>query len=336
MSTKKYDVCLSFAGEDRDYVRQVASYLQRSGVKYFYDEDNQAEFWGKNLQEHLLSVYRDDSRYAVLFISEAYVRKPWAVHERRAALEEALENFQTEYVLPCRFDDTPLNGLHRSISYIDLRSSTPAQLADLIIKKLVLSNSVSLPPESFWKVSSASPERIESTGQNICISVSDERGPVPNAAVLLLAERGTSRMITTDKNGAATFTVPNRELSTILIGKQNYYGYCLGKFDPMTDVEVKLQSFETGGSCIFSSWGSIPELGGMFIVQDSSFIAFKNLTLNSGQSRIYVASDGTFPAFEVEDPDGNRAVVRILHHGPQNDALIQYHYSQLPNKSRMV
>ncbi len=325
MPIKKYDVCLSFAGEDRDYVRQVAYHLQRSGVKHFYDEDNQADLWGKNLQEYLLSVYRDHSRYAVLFISEAYAKKQWAVHERRAALETALENFAAEYVLPCRFDDTQMDGLHRSVAYVALRIITPAQLANLIIQKLVLSDSVSLPPEAFWKVSSDSPELIESTGQEICITVSDELGPVQNAVVMLLAERGTSRTVSTNSNGTASFTVPNRELSNILVGKEKYYGACYSRFDPIADVRMTLQPFETGGSCIFSGWGKIPGLGGSIIVQDGSFIAFKNLTLDSGQSRIYKSDDGTFPPFEIEDPNGKRAVVRVLHHGHQSDALLQYH-----------
>lgn len=44
-----YDVCLSFAGEDRDYVRRVANELQHHGVRSFYDEHEQAQLWGKKL-----------------------------------------------------------------------------------------------------------------------------------------------------------------------------------------------------------------------------------------------------------------------------------------------
>jgi hypothetical protein len=95
--------------------------------------------------------------------------------------------------------------------------------------------------------------------------------------------------------------VPNRELSNILIAKERYHGYCLRKFDPITDVGLTIEPLDTGGSCIFSSWGAIPGLGGRLIVQDSSFIAFKNLTVDNGQSRIYVGEDGTFPVFQIED-----------------------------------
>ena len=38
MSTsREFDIALSFAGEDRKYVDQVANLLRNSGVKVFYD-----------------------------------------------------------------------------------------------------------------------------------------------------------------------------------------------------------------------------------------------------------------------------------------------------------
>jgi hypothetical protein len=45
----QYDVCLSFAGEDRAYVKQVADALNVKGVRVFYDKYETAELWGKEL-----------------------------------------------------------------------------------------------------------------------------------------------------------------------------------------------------------------------------------------------------------------------------------------------
>jgi len=39
-SNFKYDVALSFAGEQRDYVDEVARCLEQKGITYFYDYDN--------------------------------------------------------------------------------------------------------------------------------------------------------------------------------------------------------------------------------------------------------------------------------------------------------
>ncbi len=48
-----YDVTLSFAGEDRPYVEQVAHSLRELGIKVFYDKYYEADLWGKNLYTHL-------------------------------------------------------------------------------------------------------------------------------------------------------------------------------------------------------------------------------------------------------------------------------------------
>ena len=45
----EYQVALSFAGEQRGYVKAVASALKR-GVGVFYDEDSEIDLWGKNLE----------------------------------------------------------------------------------------------------------------------------------------------------------------------------------------------------------------------------------------------------------------------------------------------
>lgn len=130
-----YDICLSFAGEDREYVDAVAERLRDNGIPVFYDQDATVELWGKDLYEHLHNVYSKASRYCVLFASEAYARKMWTSHERKSAQERALQE-KNEYILPARFDDTEIPGLRETIGYVDLRKTSPDELAKLIIEKL--------------------------------------------------------------------------------------------------------------------------------------------------------------------------------------------------------
>ena len=47
----RWDVALSFAGAQRDYVEQVAEVLKARGVRCFYDADEQIELWGKYLAD---------------------------------------------------------------------------------------------------------------------------------------------------------------------------------------------------------------------------------------------------------------------------------------------
>jgi len=46
-SAWRWDVALSFAGAQRDYVRQVAKALKARGVRCFYDADEQIDLWGE-------------------------------------------------------------------------------------------------------------------------------------------------------------------------------------------------------------------------------------------------------------------------------------------------
>ena len=131
-----YDVALSFASEQRPFVRAVANVLRDANTSLFFDEFEQLSLWGKDLVEELDRVYRKDSRLVVMFISEAYKRKPWTSHERRSALAAALE--RREYVLPVRFDDTDLDGLPPTVSYIDARKVAPDALGGMIVEKLRL------------------------------------------------------------------------------------------------------------------------------------------------------------------------------------------------------
>jgi hypothetical protein len=128
-------VVLSFAGAQRDYVEQVAQALQALGVRCFYDADEQIELWGKYLTEELPVIYSDKAAAVVVFISVEYVARDWTRLERRASLARALQE-RREYVLPARFDDTPMPEVLSDMVAVDLRSRVPEQFAAMIAAKL--------------------------------------------------------------------------------------------------------------------------------------------------------------------------------------------------------
>jgi hypothetical protein len=132
----RWDVALSFAGAQRDYVDQVAQALQSWGVRCFYDADEEIDLWGKYLAEELPAIYGEQAAAAVMFVSAEYAARDWTRLERRAALARAVRERRV-YVLPARFDDTPLPGLLPDVSYVDLRTKTPQQFAAMIAAKLV-------------------------------------------------------------------------------------------------------------------------------------------------------------------------------------------------------
>ncbi|MEW6058402.1 MAG: TIR domain-containing protein [Bdellovibrionota bacterium] len=133
--THDYDVCLSFAGENREYVRKVADALQILGVRVFFDEYAEVDLWGKDLYTHLDDVYQNAARYCVLFVSKQYAKRVWTNHERESAQARAIRE-NREYILPVRFDSTAIPGLKATIGYIHLKGMKPSKLARLIRQKV--------------------------------------------------------------------------------------------------------------------------------------------------------------------------------------------------------
>ena len=133
---KKYDVALSFAGEQRAYVEGVDRELKNKDIIAFYDraEEEIVRLWGGSLIEDLHEVYENMAHYVVMFISKEYVEKAWTTHERRSALSGAIQG--KTRVLPVRFDDTAVPGLPSDIAYLQTSDYTPAELARLVAKKL--------------------------------------------------------------------------------------------------------------------------------------------------------------------------------------------------------
>ena len=132
----KFDVALSFAGEERDYVDKVANALREMNVKILYDKFEEINLWGKNLYDYLQEVYFKQAKYTVMFVSENYAKKMWANHERQSAQARALQD-NIEFILPARFDDTEIPGLLPTISYISLKGRNPFEFARMIKEKVI-------------------------------------------------------------------------------------------------------------------------------------------------------------------------------------------------------
>lgn len=132
----QYDVALSFAGEDRAFVESVARHLVDCEVRVFYDEFYKADLWGKDLFQHLASIYRDKAKFCIVFVSRAYKEKVWPKHELRQAQERALFS-SSEYILPVIIDDdVDLPGLNKTTGYLDARITHPWTISGLVLRKL--------------------------------------------------------------------------------------------------------------------------------------------------------------------------------------------------------
>ncbi len=199
----RWHVALSFAGAQRDYVERVAQALKAQGVSCFYDADEQIELWGRYLAEELPAIYGELAAVVVVFVSAEYAERDWTRLERRAALDRAVRE-RREYVLPARFDDTPLPGLPSDMVTVDLRGRTAQQFAVMIAAKLTALGIVApaSPPAGAVRVAEADPWRLGVHAAISVLGVPDEVPPeyVPRdvdaaehgirAKVAAAAERG--------------------------------------------------------------------------------------------------------------------------------------------------
>ena len=135
MEDAEYDVGLSFAGEQRDYVRRVAEDLQYRGLRVFYDENEEDQLWGKNLLDYLSELYLKRCRYCIIFASAEYAAKMWPNLERQSAQARDITG-AGGYIFPVRFDDTEIPGLLPTIYYQDARKKSSEQIAALFAQTI--------------------------------------------------------------------------------------------------------------------------------------------------------------------------------------------------------
>ncbi len=131
----EYDIAVSFAGEDRDIVKQYVDTLSPRRISVFYDEYEQVDSWGKDLYEKLDDVYRKKALFCVIFISKYYAQKVWTNHERKSAQARAIQE-NREYILPVKLDDTEIPGIPATIGYLDIRKIGVHKLAYMTIQKV--------------------------------------------------------------------------------------------------------------------------------------------------------------------------------------------------------
>jgi tetratricopeptide (TPR) repeat protein len=146
---KRFSIALSFPGEHRAFVEQVAAALssQIGKERVLYDMYYEAEFARPNLDTHLQSLYHDDSELIAVFLCEDYERKEWCGLEWRA-IRDLIKKRQASSVMPLRFDTIEIPGLFSTDGYVWIDSRSPLEIAAIILKRLEInanSITVSLP-----------------------------------------------------------------------------------------------------------------------------------------------------------------------------------------------
>lgn len=300
-----FDVALSFAGENRAYVDQVAHLLRDQGIKPFYDLFEEADLWGKDLYAHLINVYQNRAKFTVMFISAAYGKKLWTNHERKAAQARAFQESQ-EYILPARFDDTDIPGVLPTTGYVSLQDRSPAQLASLVSKKLVSSGGT-VPSEFVRRDFSTARASPRASPTLLSVAVADDEGmAVGGCTVVALADNATFHQASTGADGTALLSVQTRRNYRLLVAHPEFPAAFMERIDPADSIKVTLPRTENVGSLVIDSTGYIPNLTGrlnpILDAHNRSYLYADNIAINGG-----VPQPAPFQLnepFELEDTNG--------------------------------
>ena len=139
MSTKRFRIAFSFAGEKRDFVAKVAAILaKRFGEStILYDKFHEAEFARYDLGIYLPKLYRDESDLVVAVLCPDYDQKIWTGWEWMAIYAQ-LTKKEGIRVMLTRFEHAQVDGLFDASAFVELDHKTPEQAADLILQRLAL------------------------------------------------------------------------------------------------------------------------------------------------------------------------------------------------------
>ena len=115
-SKYKYDVALSFLGQDRYFAKKLFQHLKKNKLTVFFDENEQHDITGKIINEHLYSIYRNKAERCVILYSKDYQNSQYTRTEMEAAKDR--EKISDEYIILVSLDGTAPHG-RTDIAYIE-------------------------------------------------------------------------------------------------------------------------------------------------------------------------------------------------------------------------
>jgi tetratricopeptide (TPR) repeat protein len=136
---RRFAIAMSFPGERRDYVEQVAKALlpafggEEGKARIFYDNWHESLIIGYASNRKLQDIYTD-SDLIVPFYCQDYRRKKWCGAELRV-IEQLLLEEEFDRVLPFRFDQVEIPSTFKTDIVLDVSGRSPEDIARLILDR---------------------------------------------------------------------------------------------------------------------------------------------------------------------------------------------------------
>jgi len=138
ISLHNFDVALSFPGESRALVEEIAGELENSlgPNSYFYDNNYVSQLAQPSLDTLLKGIYKR-AKLDVVFIGADYQSKNWCGVEFKS-IREIIFAREHARVMFIRTDDGEVEGVSKIDGYIDARKFPPSRIADFICDRVDL------------------------------------------------------------------------------------------------------------------------------------------------------------------------------------------------------
>ncbi|HBJ87680.1 MAG TPA: hypothetical protein DDZ88_28250 [Verrucomicrobiales bacterium] len=139
MSTQRFRIAFSFAGEKRDFVSKVVALLAaRFGEDaILYDKFYEAKFAKAGLAFSLPELYHKQSDLIVTVFCPDYDTKEWCGLEW-SAIYGLIKQGKVDQVMLTRFERVEGKGLYGLAGFVELDHKSPEEAAKLIFERLAL------------------------------------------------------------------------------------------------------------------------------------------------------------------------------------------------------
>lgn len=107
----EFDFSISFAGENRELARRLASQLEMLDCSVFFDELFESNYLGKTWRNEFKSIFKDRSRFVVCLLDKHHEKKIWPTFERECFTPRVPDGS----VIPIFLDDTVFVGIPQDI-----------------------------------------------------------------------------------------------------------------------------------------------------------------------------------------------------------------------------
>jgi len=135
----KFDIAISFAGENRALAEYITTFLRVFDYEVFYDELYEANYLGSSWSDRFEEVFNRESRYVLCLLDKNHKAKIWPTFERECFQERVKE----KAVIPVFLDDSKFVGIPQDLVGIKYKfhEKDPKwkdAAVDIILRKLLV------------------------------------------------------------------------------------------------------------------------------------------------------------------------------------------------------